>query len=117
MSWLRHGYERKWKDSYQRQCGDGWYDEGGVVVACPWSVLVLLLDSVTACHLWELEEQAWLKDLQGDSFRLYSPSHTAAKMSVDSRLCKIIVSKFLEVCIIVCSSICRFGESVRKCRI
>jgi hypothetical protein len=34
---------------------------------------------IAAYILCELEEQAWLKDLQGDSFRLSTP-HSAMKM-------------------------------------
>lgn len=78
----------KRKDSYQRQCQDGWFGDGGVAWTRSWPSIVLLLDSVAACYLCELEEQAWLKDLQGDSFRLFfSPSQPAMKMPAASILC------------------------------
>lgn len=79
-------FVRKRKDSCQRQCEDGWYD-WYVAEARSYPCVVLLLDSVAACLLCELGEQAWLKDLQGDSFRLFSPSQPAMKMPATSRLC------------------------------
>ena len=77
----RKAFDQKWEDSYRRQCKDGWYEDGDVAEARSYPYAVLLLDSVAACFLFELEEEAWLKDLQGDSFRLFSPSQPAMKMS------------------------------------
>ena len=57
-------HTRKWKEtSWQWQCEDDWQDYGGVLM------IQLRLFVLSICV--ELEEQVWLKDLQGDSFRLY----------------------------------------------
>jgi hypothetical protein len=106
----RKKFDQNWKDSYQRQCEDGWYEDGGVVETHSYPYVVLLLDSVAACISCELGEQAWLKDLQGDSFRIFSPSQPAMKMPATSRMCynndyrkkiirKRLFNRLLQVCL------------------